>query len=494
MKLIKCVSIYCKDKVNSIRKLSFISFTLFFISPLLLTNPVHSAFFMGLGDLEGGSIGSKARDVSADGTTVVGYSSSVNGTEAFKWTKATGMMGLGDLDGGSFQSFASGVSADGSIVVGHGYTEIGQRAFVWTMQEGMVDLGYFEGGSPTSWAYGISEDGTIVVGSSYSEFGHEAFRWSESEGMVGLGDLEGGYFLSYALDTSADGSVVVGSGYSYSGEEAFIWTEELGMVGIGDLEGGKFSSYAFAVSSDGSTVVGRGQSDSGTEAFIWNETMGMVGLGDLEGGLFFSQADGVSADGTKVVGYSSSAFGPEAFMWDAQNGMRSIKDILMNEYGLDITEWSLYQANGISSDGNIIVGRGTNPEGYMEAWIADLRLPVTVGLDIKPGSGENCLNINSHGVIPVAILGGADFDVSNINIDTLLFNGSRVQVRGKGKTMCHYEDVSGDFTFPEGAPDGYFDLVCQFEDDPSQWVTGQAEATVTGKLIDGTPIEGNDFI
>jgi sugar lactone lactonase YvrE len=120
---------------------------------------------------------------------------------------------------------------------------------------------------------------------------------------------------------------------------------------------------------------------------------------------------------------------------------------------------------------------------------------IEVIIDIKPGSDTNCLNINGHGVIPVAILGSADFDVTNINIDTLLFNGSEVQIRGKKeKTMCHYEDMSGDFTYSEGAPDGHLDLVCQFEDDPSQWVPGQAEATLTGELIDGTSIEGTDTI
>jgi hypothetical protein len=118
-------------------------------------------------------------------------------------------------------------------------------------------------------------------------------------------------------------------------------------------------------------------------------------------------------------------------------------------------------------------------------------LPTMVEIDVKPGSYPNCFNINGHGVIPVAILGSEDFDVYTIDVASVLFNGSAVQVRGKKeKTMCHYEDVSGDFTNPEGAPDGYIDLVCQFEDDPTQWTTGQALATLTGNLTTGEPIEG----
>ncbi len=144
-----------------------------------------------------------------------------------------------------------------------------------------------------------------------------------------------------------------------------------------------------------------------------------------------------------------------------------------------------------------IYGRGAwgvNADVYFD----DIHLetaPEPVTIDIKPGSKENCLNINGHGIIPVAILGSADFDVSNIDIASLLFNGLEVQVRGnKEKTMCHLEDVSGDFTYPEGVPDGYLDLVCQFEDDPTQWIIGHTDAKLTGELYDGTLIEGDDAI
>ena len=122
-------------------------------------------------------------------------------------------------------------------------------------------------------------------------------------------------------------------------------------------------------------------------------------------------------------------------------------------------------------------------------------LPTMVEIDVKPGSYPNCFNINGHGVIPVAILGSEDFDIYTIDAASVLFNGSAVQLRGKKeKTMCHYEDVSGDFTNPEGAPDGYIDLVCQFEDDPTQWTTGQALATLTGTLTTGEPIKGYDEV
>jgi uncharacterized membrane protein len=97
----------------------------------------------------------------------------------------------------------------------------------------------------------------------------------------------------------------------------------------------------------------------------------MVGLGDLEGGSFFSSAKGVSGDGSVVVGQGSSASGSEAFIWDSTNGTQSISDILTTS-GVDLTGWSLTTAFGISNDGMTVVGIGTNPFGFNEAWVANL--------------------------------------------------------------------------------------------------------------------------
>jgi len=121
---------------------------------------------------------------------------------------------------------------------------------------------------------------------------------------------------------------------------------------------------------------------------------------------------------------------------------------------------------------------------------------ISVGIDIKPGSYPNSFNINGHGVIPVAVLGSDTFDVSQIDLTTLNFQGLEVRVKGGKNQMlqCSIEDVSGDFAYPEGAPDGYDDLVCQFEDDASLWIEGEAEATLAGSLLDGTPFAGTDTI
>jgi probable HAF family extracellular repeat protein len=344
--------------------------------------------FQGLGDLPGGSVNSRARAVSADGSVVVGYGYSASGQEAFRWTSATGMVGLGDLPGGldwpaaSFASGGGGVSADGSVIVGFGTSASGEEAFRWTASGGMVGLGDVPGGRFYSNAYGVSADGSVVVGSSDSDrlgnviylTGNEAFRWTAESGMVGLGDLPGGEKHSGARGISADGSIIVGFGASASGDEAMRWTESGGMVGLGDLPGGAFESRALGISADGSVIVGWGQSGSGEEAFRWTSATGMVGLGDLPGGAFTSTAQATSADGSVIVGTSESSSGVEVFYWTQSTGMLSLKQLL-TDTGTDLTGWSLTFATAISGDGNTIVGYGTNSLGQTEAWIATYAVP-----------------------------------------------------------------------------------------------------------------------
>ncbi len=110
---------------------------------------------------------------------------------------------------------------------------------------------------------------------------------------------------------------------------------------------------------------------------------------------------------------------------------------------------------------------------------------LSVSIDIKPGSVDNCINPRSNGVIPVALFGTADFAVSDIRLDDSLKLGSLgVRVRGKGP-LCSRSDQNGD-----GNPD----LVCHFENDDDNWSPGQASAAVSGKLNNGVPFAGSDAI
>jgi hypothetical protein len=110
---------------------------------------------------------------------------------------------------------------------------------------------------------------------------------------------------------------------------------------------------------------------------------------------------------------------------------------------------------------------------------------VPIDIDIKPGSDPNCFNLNGKGVIPVAILGSPTFDVDQIDVSSLKFNGLDVQVKGNETLQCAVESVNGD---------EYWDLVCQFVDDPSLWVEGDSEAELSGRLFTGAFFTGKDAI
>lgn len=107
-----------------------------------------------------------------------------------------------------------------------------------------------------------------------------------------------------------------------------------------------------------------------------------------------------------------------------------------------------------------------------------------VDIDIKPGSYPNCFNSDSHGVIPVAILGSADFDASTVDPFTVSLNGAGVRVKGKSGNAGSLEDVNGD---------GFQDLVVQIIDDGG-YTSGDTIATLQGLTYDGQPIVGTDSI
>ncbi len=106
---------------------------------------------------------------------------------------------------------------------------------------------------------------------------------------------------------------------------------------------------------------------------------------------------------------------------------------------------------------------------------------IQVDIDIKP-----CVNNDGNGVIPVAILGAADFDVTQVDPSTVQLEGLSVASQGKsGKLMAHVANVNGD---------EFDDLIIQIEDVDGTFTSGTGTATLTGHLFDGTPFQGSDDI
>ncbi|MDJ0867963.1 MAG: hypothetical protein QNK03_17795 [Myxococcota bacterium] len=351
----------------------------------------NQPWFSGVGDLAGGAVDSFANAVSADGSVVVGGSEGASGPEAFRWTAGGGIVGLGDLPGGVFHSVASGVSADGSVIAGTGVdSSDDSRAFRWTQGAGLVALGQFFCSlcPPFAFGEGVSGDGLVVVGAGtgkpvFGDITVEAARWTGGGTSIdGIGHLSGPEEASGAAGASHDGAVIVGDSDSSGGIQGFYWDGS--MHGLGGWPGAQLSSSAAAISADASTIVGfANTSPSGTnekQAVRWTGAgyASVSLLGSLPGSSFpGSKGCAVSGDGGVIVGTANDENDEDAaFLWDAIHGMRKLQTVLEQDYGLDLTGWTLGEASGVSDVNGAgeftVVGHGTNPSGDPEGWVAFL--------------------------------------------------------------------------------------------------------------------------
>ena len=338
-----------------------------------------AAEFTGVGFLSGVSQ-SITFAVSGDGNVAVGESIGPRGMEAFRWTKIDGLTGLGFLVPSFTESQAFGVNADGSVIVGaagHPDAHLEEGApFRWTQATGMVLIPNLGGSDAGGIAEGTTPDGSLVVGWCASPTIYQPFSWSATSGTQGLGLLPDER-LGRGLAVSADGSFIVGnvSLGSTSFPRAFRWTADAGVVVLPSLNPGAISS-ANAVTPDGSVIVGL----SGGRAAMWTGDT-VVSLGVFPDGdpAATYTAKAITADGSVVVGLGNFNAGQgegEAFIWDTTHGIRRLRDVLVADFGLDLTGWGLFEANGISADGSVIVGDGFDPQGFQEGWVARLRFPL----------------------------------------------------------------------------------------------------------------------
>ena len=188
-----------------------------------------------------------------------------------------------------------------------------------------------------------------------------------------------------------------------------------------------------------------------------------------------------------------------------------------------VADWYQDMADAIVADQNVAgywptnpayifgVGTGIGTEGTINHWVSPelstvwalLALErfappppvIEVSVDIKPMSWPNPLNVRSRGVLPVAILGTEDFDVTQVDPATILLEGI-------APLRWALEDVgtAGD---PLAGPDGFTDLTLKFGTQQIVAALGLVNdgdivvLHLTGNLkaeSGGTPIEGEDVV
>ena len=105
-------------------------------------------------------------------------------------------------------------------------------------------------------------------------------------------------------------------------------------------------------------------------------------------------------------------------------------------------------------------------------------LGICVCIDIKPWSCPNSINLNSNGVVPVAILTTPSFDAATVDPTTVTFEGA---------SPVHYamEDVD---------MDGDIDMILHFKIKETNIVPGQTIGTLSGQTLGGTPFDATGSI
>ena len=384
------------------------------------------------------------------------------GTSAYDYSNSVAVDGAGNafISGHTYGSLG-GTNAGGDDAFLAKYDAAGN--LVWTRQLGTS--GWDE-------SYSVAVDGAgnaFISGWTWGSLGGN--RAGSIDAFLAKYDMAGNLLWTRQLGTwSADYSVAVavdGAG------NAFI----SGYTGgsLGGTNPGSEDAFLAKYDSAGN--------------LLWTQQLGTSSI---------DRSESVAVDGAGnafVSGWTQGDLGgSNAGWWDAFLAKYDAGGNLLwtQQLGTSSGESSYSVAVGVAGNA-FISGRtvgslgGTNAGGW-DAFLVKYATPeplvLAVEIDIKPASPSNTINLNSNGVVDVAILGSEDLDVSEIDQETLDFAAASPRVKGRsGKGS--FRDVNGD---------SYEDLVVHFLTQDVELGQGSEEATLTGQLLDGTEFFGTDDV
>jgi probable HAF family extracellular repeat protein len=363
-----------------------------------LTSVGQAAVFWGVGNLSSPIPGGFVQGLSPDGSMAVGFSRNLAGNaEATRWTSSIGLQSLG------FEGYAVAASNDGAWIVGASQSGANTQAFRWSSATGRLDHPYPIGSAGTTGqANAVSADGNVIVGKDGPDV--RGVLWRSSSGFAAetLNDLQGGVGASTSFGVSSNGLVAVGASSSILGTQAVWWdisgTPVVHALGFLTLGASNFSQ-AIDASADGQVIIGNSLDGSGSmRAFRWTNADGMVSLGlPIAPWVVASVARATNADGSIVVGYASNSSASyfEATYWSQATGMQFMKDFL-SSHGLSpaLGGWTLTETYAVSDDGLTFAGRGVNPFGKEEGWVATIPEASSVTL---------CITVILAGIIGILV-------------------------------------------------------------------------------------------
>ncbi|MGD8500457.1 MAG: hypothetical protein PVJ86_07400 [Phycisphaerales bacterium] len=317
---------------------------------------------------------------------------------------------------------------------------------------------------------------SIILAPSVPAFGHFAITYYDNYNYD-TGQWDAWQSDATPLDAWDDKYAPIDPGKTEFTDHAFT------SIATFDLRGGLFSKDGHAAGGeDWNPLRSIGDEESGQSA---HHVFAAVfrGLIYLEEGDVFSVA---SDDDVYVFLGSKTAWGQEVL---------SVPHISF--FGTDSTVVTAAQA-GLHMMTVKFIERRNQHSGIEITLNGEHLQNAKAYIDIKPGSCPNPLNLNSKGVLPVAILGSEGFDVTTIDPDSIL-------LEGVAPIRSSYEDVSTPVSEDECActtegPDGFLDLTLKFKTQEIVAAIGEVSdgdllsLTLTGEDISGVSIEGTDCV
>ena len=198
-------------------------------------------------------------------------------------------------------------------------------------------------------------------------------------------------------------------------------------------------------------------------------------------------------DGKIVVGGNHSTIGAFETVSDNRNFLvqryhpNGMRDPAFGSAGTVVTEFStgLDSATSILQQADAkLVAAGAAGGGFGLARYLN-PVPITVAVDIQPGTFPNTVNLGSGGKVTVAILGAADFDSTTVDAATVTLASATPALKGKERLMATTSDVDGD---------GFIDLLLHMEIEALYLEDSDTAAIVEGRTMDGVAFRGADTL
>ncbi|QQE13524.1 hypothetical protein JD969_08725 [Planctomycetota bacterium] len=350
-------------------------FFLLFILSFVFT-PTHAATFTELGPVIG-NLGDIHKTRLANNGKAAAWNSDKH--HPYRWTLQHGVQPLhnpDDPNSASKHFTVWGIDNSGEIIVGNtGDKKYNFAAALWTDKTGETKLQK----PPTIIRYSarnISSNGkSIILDKTVPQKNERAFRWSKNYRFKPIGGRLKNYkIIMKVRGISDDSSTIVGwiADQYHKNITAF--------ASINDKlhylpQNSSKQSLAKGVSGNGLFVVGS-FANTGKEinsAFVWPIDGPLYIIDPLPNTTGITAND-ITNDGSIAVGFTYKP--NRGVFWTQTDGTQPIENLL-TEWGLDeyIKDLTFKSVQGISNDGNTILGIATRPDDTSFLWLAQKQMP-----------------------------------------------------------------------------------------------------------------------